>query len=146
MAQAASQHQGISQDSRQVAMGLHFKNLRADMGMQTLNPGPTATSQMGQHLLQLIGIKAELAVEMPGADVFVRVALNARGEAQHQRHRFVAALGQLLQQGDVVPVIDHHRHTVLHSQGQFLAGFVVAMQHDSLRRHAALECRQQLTG
>ena len=27
MAQAASQHQGISQHSRQVAVGLHFKNL-----------------------------------------------------------------------------------------------------------------------
>ena len=114
--------------------------------MQALHPGPAATSQMRQHLLQLIGIKAELAIEMPGADVLVRVALNARGEAQHQRHRFGAALGQLLQQGDVVPVVHHHRHTVLHSQGQFLAGFVVAMQHDPLGRHAAFQCRQQLPG
>ena len=132
--------------TRQVAVGLELENLGTDVGVQAGHQGPAAALEVLQHRLELIGVEAELAVQVTGADVFVRVALNARGEAQHQRHRFGAALSQLLQQGDVVPGVDHHRHTVLHGQAQFLAGFVVAMQHDSLRRHAALECRQQLTG
>ena len=69
-------------------MGLEFKNLGSDVGVQPGELGPGLSHQAAQHGFHLVGIEAELAVQVTGADVFVRVALDAWGEAQHQAGRF----------------------------------------------------------
>ena len=56
------------------------------MGVQSSHLGPGATLEVLQHRLQLVGVKAELAVEVAGADVLVGVALDPRREAQHEGH------------------------------------------------------------
>ena len=127
------QLEGIRHHRGEIAVGLQLKNLRADVGMQATHLGPAALLEVLEHPYQLVGIKAELAVEVAGADVFVSVALDPRGEAQHQ----------LL---DVEPVVGHHRHPQLHRQAQLLEALVVAVEHDALWRHAALHSSEQLTG
>ena len=111
--------------------------------MQTNQPAPAAARQLAQHLLQLVGIEAELAVEVTGADVLVGVALDAGGEAQHQPHRLAQAGGQLAEQLDVAPVVQHHGDAVGGGQGQLLGALVVAVQHDPLGRHAPAQGGEQ---
>ena len=84
--QGAGQGQGIGHHASQVAVGLELENLGADMGVQPGELGPRAGRQVLQHRLELVGIKAKLAVEVAGADVLMGVALNARRKTQHQLH------------------------------------------------------------
>ena len=60
--------------------------------MQARQSGPGLTHQTAQDGFHLVGIKTKFAVEMACADVFVRVAFDAGGEAQHQPNG-VAFLG-----------------------------------------------------
>ena len=54
--------------------------------MQSRQFRPGLTNQSAQDGFHLVGIKAKFAVEVPRADVLVRVAFDARGESQHQPH------------------------------------------------------------
>ena len=125
-------------------VGLEFEDLGADVGVEAGELGPGVPGELPQHRLQLVGVKAELAIEVAGLDVFVGVALDPRGQPQHQRHG--GRRCQLGQQLQVVPVIQHHGDAGPHGQGQFVAGFVVAVQHDPLGGHAAIEGGEQFAG
>ena len=146
VAEPPGQAEGIRHHRGQVAMGLKLEDLRSDVGMQTGQSRPGLSDQLLQHRLQQVWIEAELAVQMSGADVFVRVALDARGEAQHQACRFAACWHQLLQPLEVVLVVHHDRHVVVVGEQQFLIALVVAMQHHPPTGHAPLKRREQLTG
>ena len=146
VAQGAGQGEGVGHHGGQVAVGLNFKDLRADVGMEPIKAGPAAAGQMAQDGLQLVGIEAELAVQMAGADVLVGVALDARGEAHHQPHRGLPTRSDAAEDLHVMPVVDHHGDLVGQGQFELLLGFVVAVQHDPLRRHTPLEGGHQLSG
>ena len=136
LAQATGEPEGIGHHASQVAVGLDLEDLGADVGVQAGEPAPAATHQLLQHLLQLVGIETELAVEVAGADVLVGMALDAGGETQHQPHRLVEAGAQLAEQFNVAPVVEHNGDAMAGRQGQLLGAFVVAVQHDPLRCHA----------
>ena len=146
MAQGAGQGQGVGQDTGQVTVGLQFKNLRADVGMEPIQPGPGTASQVAQHGLQLVGIEAEFAVQMTGADVLVGMAFDPRGETQHQAHGAGVGRGDGAEQFKIEPVVNHHGDAVAQGQLQFLPGLVVAMQHDAIGGHAPLQGCQQFAG
>ena len=82
---------------------------------------------------------------MPGADVLVGVALDPRRKAEHQLHGRCQARRQFGQQFEVAPVIRHHGDAPFHRKGQLLAGFVVAVKHDPIGGHAAVEGREELS-
>ena len=144
MAHLPSQLEGISHHGSEIAMGLQLEDLRTDVGVQTTHLGPAALLEVLKHRLKLIGVETELAVEVTGADVLVRMALDPRREPQHQAHGMGRRqAGQLL---DVEPVVGHHRHPKLHRQAQLLETLVIAVEDDPLRLHPTLHGGEQLTG
>ena len=146
MAEGSGQGQGVGQHRSQIAVGLEFEDLGADVGVQPGETGPGAGRQVPQHRLELVGIEAKLAVEVARADVLMGVTLDAGRKAQHQSRRPREARCQLSQQLQVPPVVRHHGDPVGHGQGQLLATLVVAVQHDPLAGHAPLESGQQFSG
>ena len=114
--------------------------------MKAFNPRPGGVLKFAQHRLQLIGIKPELAVEMTGADVLVGMAFDAWREAKHQANRLPTIRNDGFQTIEVMLVIRHHHHVVAVGQGQLLDRLVVAVEHDPLCGHAAVERRHQLSG
>ena len=146
MTEFPGQPKGISHHSGKVTVGFQFKDLGADVGMQTLDPGPGGTLQSAKHRLELIGIETEFAVEMSSADVLVGVTLDSRRKAEHEPHWLATLRNDGLQQIKVVLVISDHHHAAAIGQCQLLQGFVVAMQHHALCRHASVEGGDQFTG
>ena len=67
-------------------MGLQFEDLGADMGVEPGEACPAAADQVPQDRFELVGVKAKFAVQVPGADVLVGVALDPRRKAEHQLH------------------------------------------------------------
>jgi len=127
-------------------MRFQLKDLRTDMRVQAFNPGPGGTLQRTEHRLELIRIEPEFAVEVSSADVLVGVALDSRSEADHEPHRIAMFRNKALQQIKVVLVIGDHHHSAAIGQCQLLQGFVVAVQHHALCRHASVEGCDQLSG
>ena len=114
--------------------------------MEAGEASPALPQQLLEHGLELIGIKAEFAVEMSGADVFVGVAFDARGEPQHQLGRRTIGRHEFSQAFEVVLVVNDDRHPVVEREQQLFVVFVVAVQHHAFTGHAALKRRQQFTG
>ena len=79
MAEGPGQGQGIGEHRGQVVVGLEFEDLGADVGVEAGELGPGVPGELPEHCLQLVGVKAELAIEVAGLDVFVGVALDPRG-------------------------------------------------------------------
>ena len=146
MAQVTGQLQLVGHHRRQIPVGLEFKNLGSDVGVQPGELGPGLSHQAAQHGFHLVGIEAELAVQVTGADVFVRVALDAWGEAQHQASRFGSSGHQFGEAIEIVLVVHNDRHLVGVREQQLLVGFVVAVQHHPLSGHPTAQCGQQFTG
>ena len=53
------------------------------MSVESHTPQGRLLTQKGKHVWDHLGIKAKFAIEMPRADVFVGVTLNARSQPQH---------------------------------------------------------------
>ena len=86
MAHGSGQGHGIGKHPSQIAVGLQFEDLGADMGVEPGEACPAAADQVPQHRFKLVGVKAKFAIEVPGADVLVGVALDPRRKAEHQLH------------------------------------------------------------
>ena len=107
--------------------------------MQARQPGPRLAHQSAQHRFHLVGIKAKFAVEVPRADVLMRMALDPRGKAQHQPNGGAVFGNEGREAVEVVLVVHHHCHVVVVSKQQLLIGFVVAVQHHPIAWHATAE-------
>ena len=84
-------------------MGLQLENLRTDVGVQASHLRPAALLEVQQHRFQLIGVETEFAVEVPGADVLVRMALNAIDGMLAREYEKTTKFGCILNElGDVL--------------------------------------------
>ena len=146
MPQVTGQLQLVGHDRRQILVGLEFKDLGSDVGVQPGELGPGLSHQAAEHGFHLVGIEAELAVQVAGADVFVCVAFDAGGEAQHQASRFGSSGHQFGEAIEIVLVVHNDRHLVGVGEQQLLVGFVVAVQHHAIPGHPPAQRRQQFTG
>ena len=114
--------------------------------MKARHPRPRTRFELAQDGFELVGVKTELAVEMPCTNVFVRMALDSGSEAQHQAGWSLACGHQHSQTIEIMLVVGNDHHVVAIGQQQLFVGFVVAVQNDPLSRHSAIQRRQQLTG